>query len=221
MTLPPFYVLACVKSFGAFDPPFSVVLTLWLSITAPEGSGLRPALSRTSLRKVSFSLSNNPLSRHLMKYQYTLRHGGRSEGIILQAMPPLSTYSMPLTISRRGYLGGRPVCARGGSNGSNLAHCSSVRSVGYLFCLLIPLLYYISLVFRHPLSEAKNLADTDYLWQCTNPKSRREGRDSSLRSVPYQVNCWRKEDQVSLVIPSGARNHDGQYCARSQTPTPP
>jgi hypothetical protein len=151
MTLSPLHVLACVKSFAPFDPPFSVVLTLWLSITDPEGSGLRPALMRTSLRKMSFSLSNKPLSLHLMKYQYTLLQGGRSEGIILHAMPPLKTYSMPLTISRRGYLGGLPVEARGGSNGSNLAHCLSVRSVGYRFASLILLLYYISPVFRHPL----------------------------------------------------------------------
>src|SRR6266550_1978405 len=152
VTLPPLHVLACVESFAPFDPPFSVVLTDWLSITAPEGSGLRPALRRTSLRKVSLMRSNRPLSRHRMKYQYTLLHGGRSEGIILHAMPPLSTYSMPLTISRRGYLGGLPVAARGGSNISNLAHCSSVRSLGYLFASLILLLYYISHVSRHPLS---------------------------------------------------------------------
>ena len=160
VTLTALYVFARIVPSVSWWPPFSVTLTAWLSITAPEGSGLRPALVRTSRRKVSLIRSNRPLSRHLMKYQYTLLQGGRSLGIILQAIPPLRTYSMPFTISLSGYFAGLPVVARPGSNGSSLAHCSSVRSVGYLFSLLIPLLYYISPVSRHPLRM------TGQLWSC-------------------------------------------------------
>ena len=150
------YLLAHVKTFTVQWPPFSVVLTLWLSILTALGSGFLSMLSRYSTRKMSLIRSNTPASRHLMKYQYTLLHGGKSEGIILQEMPPLSTYSIPFTISRREYLGGLPlrVGERWGSSLSSFSHWVSVRSVGYLLfvdCIdCIPYYTHYSL-FRHPL----------------------------------------------------------------------
>ena len=45
-----FTAIESFPSIVAAQPPFSVVLTDWLSIMAPLGSGSRPARSRTSSR---------------------------------------------------------------------------------------------------------------------------------------------------------------------------
>lgn len=59
-------------------PPFSVVLTDWLSMTAALGWGSLPASMRTCLRSTALICSNNPSSRQMPKYQYTIRQEGKS-----------------------------------------------------------------------------------------------------------------------------------------------
>ena len=73
-----FHLLAIVISFMSRWPPFSVLLTAWLSITTMEGSGLRPLATLYSVRSTSFSCSKNPASLSKEKYQCTLLNGGRS-----------------------------------------------------------------------------------------------------------------------------------------------
>ena len=131
VTLSTTQLLGCIIPSMVRRPPFSVVLTVWVSTTPPLGSGLRPARVRTSLRKVPLMRSNNPSLRQWKKYQYTIRQGGRSCGSSLQEQPVLSRYRMALTISRRGYLAGRPPFFGAGIRGSSLTHSASVRSVSY------------------------------------------------------------------------------------------
>jgi hypothetical protein len=156
-------LLGCIVPSVVRRPPFSVVLTVWVSTTPPLGSGLRPARVRTSLRKVSLIRSNRPSLRQWKKYQYTMRQGGRSCGSNLQEHPVLSRYRMALTISRRGYLAGRPPFLGAGIRGSSFAHSASVRSVAYsclcgLFILMLSTILDF-LLSRHRLSEAKNDKD--------------------------------------------------------------
>ena len=65
VTLAPLYFLAGVVAARA---PFSVVFTLWLSTIAALGLFLRPSLSRMRLRRVSWTFSQVPSSRHCLKY---------------------------------------------------------------------------------------------------------------------------------------------------------
>ena len=48
----------------AANPPLSVVLTLWLSITPALGEASRPSTSRRFITSTVLMLANNPLSRH-------------------------------------------------------------------------------------------------------------------------------------------------------------
>jgi hypothetical protein len=48
-------------------PPFSVVLTDWLSITAAEGVGSRPTRFRSASRSAVWIFSHNPLRLHRLK----------------------------------------------------------------------------------------------------------------------------------------------------------
>jgi len=57
-----FDLLACVI---ATDPPFSVVLTLWLSMIAALGLSSRPSLARTWVRSASWMRSQTPVIRQL------------------------------------------------------------------------------------------------------------------------------------------------------------
>ena len=59
-------------------PPFSVVLTDWLSMMAALGVGSRPSDSRTLGRKVSWMRSQVPSVRHCLKYHQTVPQGGKS-----------------------------------------------------------------------------------------------------------------------------------------------
>ena len=85
----------------AARPPFSVVLTDWLSMIAPLGVASRSSLSRTMGRSASKTRSQVPSLRHFRKYHQTVPQGGRSWGIIRQEIPPRNTYRMPFTTSRR------------------------------------------------------------------------------------------------------------------------
>ena len=62
----------------ATRPPFSVVLTDWLSIMAALGVGSRPSASRTFGRSASWMRSQLPSSLHCRKYHDTVPQGGRS-----------------------------------------------------------------------------------------------------------------------------------------------
>jgi hypothetical protein len=85
----------------AVRPPLSVVRTDWVSMIAAEGWRSRPSATRTSPRSRSLSRSKVPSFFHCMKYQYTMRHGGRSLGSIRHGHPARVIYSRALTISRR------------------------------------------------------------------------------------------------------------------------
>lgn len=65
VTLAPLYFLTGVVAARA---PFSVVFTLWLSTIAALGLFLRPSLSWMRLRRMSWTFSQVPSSRHCLKY---------------------------------------------------------------------------------------------------------------------------------------------------------
>ena len=128
MALAPTNLLAGII---AARPPFSVVLTDWLSIIAALGVGSRPSDSRTLGRKLSWMRSQVPSIRHCLKYQETVPHGGKSWGIMRQAQPLRRTYKTPLVTSRRSTLRWRPPGLAAGSRGASSLHCPSVKSLGY------------------------------------------------------------------------------------------
>lgn len=66
VTLSALYTLACIVSSMTRRPPFSLVLTLCVSIDAALGSSFLPSCWRTSLRSTSLMRSNTPASRHLL-----------------------------------------------------------------------------------------------------------------------------------------------------------
>ena len=120
-----------LASIIATRPPFSVVLTDWLSMIAALGVGLLPSDCRTLGRRASWTRSQVPSSVHLRKYVHNVCQGGRSCGSIRQGHPVRSTYTMPLTTSRISTVRGRPPGLAGGSKGSRMSHSWSVRSLGY------------------------------------------------------------------------------------------
>ena len=114
----------------ATRPPFSVVLTDWLSMMAALGVGSRPSDSRTLGRKVSWMRSQVPSARHCLKYHQTVPQGGKSWGTMRQGQPLRRTYRMPLMTFRRSTLRGRPPGLAAGNSGASSSHCSFVRSLG-------------------------------------------------------------------------------------------
>ena len=64
----------------AARPPFSVVLTDWLSMIAPLGVASRSSLSRTMGRSASKTRSQVPSLRHFRKYHQTVPQGGQVVG---------------------------------------------------------------------------------------------------------------------------------------------
>src|SRR5205807_3129101 len=58
VALPPFHLLTHIEPSVSRRPPFSVVLTAWLSITAPLASLSRPSCERTWTRRVSLIWRN-------------------------------------------------------------------------------------------------------------------------------------------------------------------
>jgi hypothetical protein len=122
----------------ASGPPFSVVLTVWLSMMAALGVGALPSASRTLGRKASWMRSQVPSARHRRKYPQAVPQGGRSWGIIRQGQPLRSTYKMAFTTSRKSTVRGRPPHLAAGSRGANSSHWASVRSLGYGFLFIPP-----------------------------------------------------------------------------------
>lgn len=105
VALTSFHLLACVV---APWPPFSVVLTVWLSMMAALGVASRPCCSLSLQRRTPSIRSHVPSLRQVLKYHQTVPQAGRSCGIMRQLIPPRSTYRIPLTTSRRSALRGRP-----------------------------------------------------------------------------------------------------------------
>jgi hypothetical protein len=135
MALASLHLLARVV---AARPPFSVVLTDWLSIMAAEGEGSLPSIWRTLGRKASWMRSQVSSFLHLRKYPHAVPQGGRSWGIIRQVQPLRSTYRMPFITSRMSTVRGWPPGLALGSRGASSSHWASVRSLGYGFLFMPP-----------------------------------------------------------------------------------
>ncbi len=120
-----------LASIIASQPPFSVVLTDWLSRIAARGWASRPMCCRTRSRSTVLSRSHVPSWRQRRKYQNTVLYGGKSCGNRCHAQPVLSAYKIALSISRRDHFAGLPPGNGGGTSGSRTAHSSSVTSVAY------------------------------------------------------------------------------------------
>ena len=123
-----------LTSVIATRPPFSVVLTDWLSMIAALGVGSLPSACRTLGRRASWTRSHVPSSLHARKYHHTVPQGGRSWGMARHVHPLRRTYRMPFTTSRSSTVRGRPPGLAGGSSRPRISHCSSVRSLGYGSC---------------------------------------------------------------------------------------
>ena len=125
-----------LTSVIATRPPFSVVLTDWLSMIAALGVGSLPSACRTLGRRASWTRSHVPSSLHARKYHHTVPQGGRSWGMARHVHPLRRTYRMPFTTSRSSTVRGRPPGLAGGSSRPRISHCSSVRSLGYAFLFM-------------------------------------------------------------------------------------
>src|SRR5215831_15156090 len=103
---------------------------------AALGVGARPAATRVRSRKALTILSPVPSSRHWVKESYTVLLGSKSCGNISHWQPLRFRYNRVLSTSRMLTFRGRPprgLCLAGGISGATIAHCSSVRSDGYVF----------------------------------------------------------------------------------------
>ena len=125
-----------LASVIATRPPFSVVLTDWLSMMAALGVGSLPADLRTAERRVSLTRSHVPSRLHFRKYHHTVPQGGKSCGSARQVHPLRITYRMPLTTSRISTVRGLPPGLAAGSNGARTFHWASLRSLGYGFLFM-------------------------------------------------------------------------------------
>jgi hypothetical protein len=79
-------------------PPFSVVLTDWLSRIAADGCRSRPSARRRSPRSSSWSRSSVPSPFQLRKYEYTPSQGKKSWGDARRWQPVRAMYSGASTI---------------------------------------------------------------------------------------------------------------------------
>ena len=118
------------------EAPF-LVLTDWLSMTAALGVHSLPSARRTFGRSASLTPSHVPSFFHLRKYWYTVCHGGKSCGSILQGHPVRRTYWMPLMTSLISTVRGLPPGLAAGSNGASIFHWASVKSLGYAFLSIL------------------------------------------------------------------------------------
>ena len=125
-----------LASVIATRPPFSVVLTDWLSMMAALGVGSLPADLRTAERRVSLTRSHVPSRLHFRKYHHTVPQGGKSCGSARQVHPLRITYRMPLTTSRISTVRGLPPGLAAGSIGARTFHWASLRSLGYGFLFM-------------------------------------------------------------------------------------
>jgi hypothetical protein len=64
----PLATLYALRRIPAARPPFSVVFTLWLSITAALGLASRPAASRAAMRSTASTSSHTPAAIHARRY---------------------------------------------------------------------------------------------------------------------------------------------------------
>jgi len=63
----PFAAVDFLAGIISMEPPFSVVLTDWLSMIAALGSASRPSAMRTCVRNTSWSCVRVPSGRHIEK----------------------------------------------------------------------------------------------------------------------------------------------------------
>ena len=97
-----------LASVIATRPPFSVVLTDWLSMMAALGVGLLPsAFELWAAGPHGLVPMYHPVSIP-RKYHHTVPQGGRSCGMARHVQPMRRTYTMPLTTSRRSTVRGLP-----------------------------------------------------------------------------------------------------------------
>ena len=141
-----------LASVIATRPPFSVVLTDWLSMMAALGVGSLPADLRTAERRVSLTRSHVPSRLHFRKYHHTVPQGGKSCGSARQVHPLRITYRMPLTTSRISTVRGLPPGLAAGSNGARTFHWASLRSLGYGFLFMTLSIVHVQ-NFSHTLLE--------------------------------------------------------------------
>ena len=123
-----------LASVIATRPPFSVVLTDWLSMMAALGVGSLPADLRTAERRVSLTRSHVP-SRLFGSTPYSAPRWQ----VVWQRTPKCircASYRMPLTTSRISTVRGLPPGLAAGSNGARTFHWASLRSLGYGFLFM-------------------------------------------------------------------------------------
>src|SRR5512138_2486705 len=92
----------------------------------------KPPRSFTSLTRARRTFSKTPFSTHSWNRRWQVWYGGYRLGISCQGAPVRKTHKMPFRIARSFTLGRPLPSARRlilGSNGSTLAHCSSLRSI--------------------------------------------------------------------------------------------
>ena len=128
----PFDFLASIETAL---PPFNVVLTDCESMMATLGLAFLPARRRSAWRKASSARRHAPDKRQRRNRAYTLDHWPKSLGNCRHWHPVLSTYKIALTSQRTSLTGGGPPLGPGmygpTSSGCNIAHCPSVKSLGY------------------------------------------------------------------------------------------
>ena len=146
-----------LASVIATRPPFSVVLTDWLSMMAALGVGSLPADLRTAERRVSLTRSHVPSRLHFRKYHHTVPQGGKSCGSARQVHPLRITYRMPLTTSRISTVRGLPPGLAAGSNGARTFHWASLRSLGYGFLFMTLSIVHVQ-NFSHTLLDPERTA---------------------------------------------------------------
>ena len=95
------------------------------------GLSRRTALaSRTAARSASWIRTVTPSSFQVLKYQYTVSHGGKSCGSWRHEQPVRFRYKIASTIRRRRWVAGRPP-GRGLTIGAINSQYASVRFDGY------------------------------------------------------------------------------------------
>lgn len=111
-------------------PPASLVLTLWLPMTAAHGLASRPTRSRSSTTSSRFKLSQVPSPRKRVAQRWDVWCSGKCFGGMRQVQGLRSTNRISLTSSRIGYERRRPVAPASGSRVPVSCHSASVRSLG-------------------------------------------------------------------------------------------
>src|ERR1051325_8639845 len=76
----PLAALDLLRRIPAARPPFSVVFTLWVSITAALGLGSRPSRSSSLAARGCRTAAHTPALANARMYSYTVPRGGKTGG---------------------------------------------------------------------------------------------------------------------------------------------